>query len=66
MSQNKELTIKNLSKVNSVIAVDIDRHIKNRKHLNLLSANPTKWSNTLKQFVGELFEFVGPFCGVGA
>ena len=22
--------------------------------LNLLSANPTKWSNTLKQFVGKL------------
>ena len=22
--------------------------------LNPLSANPTKWSNTLKQFVGEL------------
>ena len=23
---------------------------------NSLSANPTKWPNTLKQFVGELFE----------
>ena len=23
-------------------------------HLNPLSANPTKWSNTLKQFVGKL------------
>ena len=23
-----------------------------------LGANPTKWSNTLKQFVGELFECV--------
>ena len=23
-------------------------------HLNLLSANPTKWSNTLKQYVGKL------------
>ena len=22
--------------------------------INLLSANPTKWSNTLKQFVGKL------------
>ena len=35
--------------------------------LNLLSANPTKWSNTLKQFVGvcrQLFECVWPFCGV--
>ena len=26
------------------------------KHFNLLSANPIKWSNTLKQFVGKLFE----------
>ena len=40
--------------------------------LNLLSANFTKWSNTLKQFVGkmptigdELFECVWPFCGIG-
>ena len=28
---------------------------------NPLSANPTKWSNTLKQF-----EFVRPFCEIGA
>ena len=28
------------------------------------SANPTKWSNILKQFVDELFEYVWPFCGV--
>ena len=34
--------------------------------INPLSANPTKWSNTLKQFVDELFECVRPFCGVGA
>ena len=38
------------------------------KSLNPLSANPTKLSNTLKQFVGkvadELFECVWPFCGV--
>ena len=27
-----------------------------------LSTNPTKWSNTLKQFVG-LFKCVWPFCG---
>ena len=36
--------------------------------LSLLSANPTKWSNTFKQFVGnsdQLFECVWPFCGVG-
>ena len=25
-----------------------------RPVLNLLNANPTKWSNTLKQFVGQL------------
>ena len=35
-----------------------------------LSANPTKWSNTLKQFVGEiadeLFECVWPFYEIGA
>ena len=37
--------------------------------LNPLSANPTEWSNTLKQFVGiadELFKCVWPFCGIGA
>ena len=34
--------------------------------INPLSANPTKWSNTLKQFVDELFECVRLFCGVGA
>ena len=32
---------------NSVIHSD-----KSRAYLNTLSANPTKWSNTLKQFVG--------------
>ena len=32
-----------------------------------LSANPTKWSDTLKQFVGNsrLFKCIWPFCGVG-
>ena len=38
-------------------------------HINPLRANPTKWSNTLKQFVGnfgdELFEFVRPCCEIG-
>ena len=29
-----------------------------RLNINPLSANPTKWSNTLKQFVGNLFECV--------
>ena len=36
-------------------------------HFNLLSANPSKCSNTLKQFVGNSrqIECVWPFCGVG-
>ena len=34
-------------------------------NVNPLSANPPKWSNTLKQFVGK-FECVCPFCGIGA
>ena len=35
--------------------------------LNLLSASPTKWSNTLKQFVGNSrwIVWVWPFCVVG-
>ena len=38
------------------------------KYANLLSANPTKWSNKLKEFVGNSrqIECVWPFCGVGA
>ena len=45
-------------------------------YFNNLSAHHTKWSNTLKQFIGknlnnslakanEFFECVWPFCGVG-
>ena len=30
------------------------RHIEQKYVLNSLSANPTKWSNILKQFVGKL------------
>ena len=37
-----------------------------RGDLDLLSANHTKWSNTIKQFVDKLFECVWQFCGVGA
>ena len=36
---------------------------------NPLSANFTKWSNTLKQFIGKLPTnclSVWPFCGIGA
>ena len=43
--------------------------IPNNLRFNLLSANLTKWSNTLKQFVSNfrrLFECVGQFCRVGA
>ena len=29
-------------------------HIFQPEHFNPLSANPTKWTNTLKQFVGNL------------
>ena len=35
-------------------------------HFNPLGANPTKWSNTLKQFVGNLLGCVWPFCEIGA
>ena len=31
-----------------------DRALNAPLDINLLSANPTKWSNTLKQFVGKL------------
>ena len=38
-------------------------------NINPLSVNPTKWSNTLKQFVGNLPTnclSVWPFCEIGA
>ena len=38
-------------------------------NINPLSVNPTKWSNTLKQFVGNLPAnclSVWPFCEIGA
>ena len=38
--------------------------------LTLLTPTPQKWSNTLKQLVGNsltnFFEYVLPFCGFGA
>ena len=37
-----------------------------QKSVNSLSANLTKWSDTLKQFADELFVCVYPFCSVGA
>ena len=33
---------------------------------NPLSANPTKCSNTLKQFEHKQFKCVWPFCEIGA
>ena len=39
--------------------------ISNRLSINPLSANPTKWPNTLEQFVFFLFECVWQFCEVG-
>ena len=40
------------------------------ENLNPLSANPTKWPNTLKQFVGKLptncLSLFGHFCEIGA
>ena len=47
-----------------------DRKLTFHQHINPLSANPTKWSNTLKQFVGKLatncLSVFLPFCGIGA
>ena len=43
--------------------------VKEKLYLNHLSANPTKWSNTLKKFVGNSRQIVWmclTFCGVGA
>ena len=37
-----------------------------KQNFNPLSANLTKWSNTLKQFADKLFEGVWPFCEIGA
>ena len=34
--------------------IGIFGYLRKLKHLNPLSANITKWSNTLKQFVGNL------------
>ena len=34
--------------------------------INPLSTNPTKWSNTLKQFADELCECIWQFCKIGA
>ena len=52
MNYHKELHLRRSSCLTS------DSHYKHfrfaEQNLNPLSANPTKWSNTLKQFVGNL------------
>ena len=61
------------------VSIDVKRCIKIYFHIDqvyqlwvisleffkTLSSNPTEWSNTLKQLVDWLFEYVWPFCGVG-
>ena len=48
----------------------VNHFLKNVKGSNPLSANITKWSNTLKQLItqipGKLFECICSFCGIGA
>ena len=41
---------------------------KDFRFTDMLTANPTKWSNALKQatIADKLFERLWPFCGVGA
>ena len=48
----------NIFKMNQIVKFDENHATGKSFVLNLLSANPIKWSNTLKQFVA--------FCGVGA
>ena len=50
MTLNRVTKTKKESKRQNVSFLCIDCNIS----LNLLSANPTKWSNTFKQFVGNL------------
>ena len=50
--------------------MDIMQKLTFDSEFNTLSANPTKWPNTLKTIrrliADELFEYVRPFCGVSA
>ena len=50
-------------------AISLPKKFLYKIDLNPLSANPTKWSNTLNNssaVADELFECVWPFCGVDA
>ena len=71
------LKLLNTSAFEEVAHFEVDKKIWNikdwisqeqskKKHLNPLNANPTKWSNTLKQFADELFECVSPFCDISS
>ena len=57
-----------IKEVNSYISVTMKENVMSSGNsediLTLLTANPTKWANTLKQFTEELFDCVWPFCGV--
>ena len=44
---NKELVVEN-----NILKMQLERADKKNSLFNSLSANPWKWSNTLKQFVG--------------
>ena len=52
------------------LSISYEHSVAQLQPFNPLSANSTKWSNILKQFVGkqiadELFKCVWPFCGIG-
>ena len=59
----------NEQKILNIITYGIDNLRLHLLMLNPLSAHPTKWPNTLKQFVSKLPTNCGcvwPFCGIGA
>ena len=57
-NKNDKSEIDNLFSENSkeevLLGVTIHNKLTFDSHINALSASPTKWSNTLKQFVGKL------------
>ena len=54
--------VKRLPILNCMNFRNINFALFNALNINPLSANPTKWSNTLKQFVGNLpTNFLGVF-----